>query len=251
MVMMTKRLRALLIVSLAFTSSQTVLADWSKKKKICRLIAKKACINSLCANSATIGNLTATNSFTLGSGGGITTGSGILFGSIIPYSSGLITLGSTEFPLGLPTSGLVMAFGSSNLQGIVDPGVTVTDTAYAFTSPSAGTIHNLQVSVDSIYAVGAPSTPFSFTFTVLRSPCTAGSLTPYTSTGISATASTTAPAGPITILTAGGAGCGSSAASFAVAAGDRIVLRVTPNTAITDVTLANLAFSAGLIFTPA
>lgn len=249
--MKTTRLLALLIASMALTSSQPSLAWWRKKRKICRLIAKKACINCLVARNETVRNLTVTNSLTLGSGATITTGSGATFGSIIPYASGLVTLGSTAFPAGLPTSGLVMAFGSSNLQGTVDPGVTVTDTAFAFTAPSAGTISNLRVSVDSIYAIGAPATPFTFTFTVLSSPCTQGSLTPYSSTGISATASTTAPTAPISVLTAGGAGCGSSSSSFAVSPGDRVVIRVTPNEAIPATTLANLAFSAGLVFTPA
>ena len=155
---------------------------------------------------------------------------GTLVSSIIPYSSGLLTV-ATSFPGSVfPTTGLVMAFGSSNLEGIVDTGITARNTSYAFTVPAAGTLHHLRVSADSVYTLGAPATAFTLTYTLLVSHCTTGTVTAYTPTSLSATATITPPA--TAILAPGGAGCGSNAGSITVAAGDRVVLLVTPSVAI-------------------
>lgn len=233
-----------------------------KNKSFCKICAK---VGSVC--NLTTCNLTVNGTLTLGGvslnnltglagaigpagAAGTGTGLGSLVQSIIPFSSGLITIG-TSIPSPFPTTGIAMAYGSSGLEGLLANPV-VTNTAFAFTVPHAGTLHDLQVSVDSIYAASAPSTPFTFTFTVYHSACTAGTVTPYTATALTATASTTAPAQPISVLTPGGAGCGSLAGTpVTVAAGDRIVMIVTSNAVIPSTTVLNLALSAGVMYTPA
>lgn len=149
-----------------------------------------------------------------------------------------------------------MGFGSSSILPISAPsGITPTTTGFAFTAPEAGTLFNLHVSVDSVYpiALGA-ATPVTFTFTVLQSSCSNGSVSSYTSTSLTTTALTTTPAGtifPLAILTEGVTGCGSSSGSITVAAGDRITILVTPSMVVTPSVLSSVAFSAGLEFTPA
>ncbi|MFZ5953977.1 MAG: hypothetical protein ACOYT8_02625 [Candidatus Dependentiae bacterium] len=224
------------------TETRSKCKDY-KLLKVCSLLANCVNINgTLTLNGTNINNLINISNI-------ISSGSPLV-NSLVPFSSGLLTLG-VDLPLGLPTTGILLGFGSSNLADLVDPGLTVTNTGYAFSVPRAGTLHDLRVSVDSVYAIGAPSTPFSLTFTIIVSSCTAGTLTPYTATALAATATTTAPAQPITILTAGGAGCGSSATSIPVAAGDRVALLVTPNIAIPITTLATLSLSAGVLYSPA
>jgi len=229
-----------------------------KTKKLCSLLVKKCLFvqgNEVINGTLTVGGANFNNLITLVNaiaGTTTITGLGTLVSSIIPYSSGLLTVG-VNTPATIPTTGLVMAFGSSNITGIaaVDPTLTVTETGYAFTVPRAGTLHNLQVSVDSAYVTSLGATPFTFTFTLLRSPCTSGVLTDYTSTGLSATATTTAPTSGLVGPIAGGAGCGSNAGSITVAQGDRIVMLVTPSAPVSDVVLALLSLSAGVLYSPA
>lgn len=153
-------------------------------------------------------------------------------------------------PLGFPTSGILLGFGSSSLAALAEPALTLTNSAYAFSVPAVGTLHDLRVSVDTVYAIGAPSTGYTFTFTILVSSCTAGTVTPYTATALAASATTTAPAQPIIVLTAGGAGCGSSATSIPVAAGDRVALLVTPSADIPALTISTVGITAGVLYTP-
>lgn len=215
--------------------------------KVCSLLANCANIGNLTVGGTDINNLVSTvNNLVTVIGGA--TGLPVV-NSLIPFASGVLTLG-VNLPLGFPTSGILLGFGSSSLAALAEPALTLTDSAFAFSVPAAGTLHDLRVSVDSVYAIGAPSTDFTFTFTILVSSCTAGTTTPYTGRGLAASATITAPAQPITVLTAGGAGCGSSATSIPVAAGDRVALLVTPSADVPTLTISTLAITAGVLYTP-
>lgn len=173
---------------------------------------------------------------------------GTLVSSIVPFSSGILSVATTPLT---PTAPLAMAFGSSSIVPVGVPATLIpTETGFAFTAPAAGTLHNLQVSLDSVYALNiAAPVPLTFTYTVMRSPCVAGTFSGYVATPLSAT--TTLPAGPLlSPLVEAPTECGSNAGSIPLAAGDRITINVTPSAAITG-QLAFVAFSAGVMFSPA
>lgn len=238
-----------------------------KCKKFCSISARKACIGDLRVNSLTVDdNLTVDGSLIVN---GVDFNSLItivnilnagtpLVRSVVPFSSGLLSLAAeSSFPFieAIPLTGLVMGFGSSSLVPVAVPtSVIPTQTGFSFSVPEAGTLYNLRVSVDSAFvaALGA-ETPITFTFTVLQSPCVDGTTSAYTATSLTATATTTTPAGtifPLVALTAGTTGCGSNAAGIPVAAGDRITILVTPSVEVSPLILATAAFSAGLDYAP-
>ena len=184
---MIKKLLIVGLVSLMFMQAATLQAS-RKNKTLCSLLVCK-CFQSngtatfngpaVFNDTLTLDGVDLSSLVTLAEELADSDGSlGTLIRSIIPYSSGLLTLGSGTLFSGLPTTGLVIAFGASNLEGIVDPGLTVTNTAYAFTVPRAGTLHHLRVSADSRYLLAAPATSYTLTYTVLVSHCVAGTLTP-------------------------------------------------------------------------
>ena len=227
-----------------------------KRKKFCSVIARNGCFGNLRA-----GNLNVSGSLTVGGVNfnslstiiNILNSGSPLVRSVVPFSSGLITVGAAPF-LTIPLTGLDMAFGSSSLVPVAGPTVIPTKTGFAFSVPEDGTLYNLTVSVDSVYAIAlAVATPITFTFTVLRSPCVDGVISPYASTGLTATATTTTPAGtvfPLVAVVEGVTGCGSNAAGIPVLAGDRITIEVTPSIPVTPLILTLVAFSAGLDYAP-
>lgn len=230
---------------------------------LCNLIVSR-CLRVL-NNEVVDGNLTVGGTFTLDGVSfnnltplatalgvpGATPSLGTLVSSIIPFSSGngvggvILNLATA----GLPTTGFVMGFGSDALLTgpLVDPALTATYSSFAFTVPQAGTLYNLWGTVDANYLVTGSGT-FPFVYTIYHSSVVNGTPTPYTATTLTATATLTPPATTPGLRSA----FGNSATSLAVAAGDRIVLVVTPTTAIPATTQLGLAgFNAGVLYSPA
>lgn len=217
----------------------------SKCKKFCSIIAGTACIGNLNADTFTLAGVPLNSLTTIAT---ILNAGNPLVRSVVPFSSGLLTLAAVPtFPalLNIPTTGFVMGFGSNSLFSSGSPVPDISsDTAFSFSVPEAGTIYNLRVSVDSLFLIAGT---FTYTFTVLQSPCVNGS-TPsaYTVTTLTATATTTAAA-----IGQGTTGCGSNTSvSIPVAAGDRITILVTPNAVVPATTVVNAAFSAGFDYAP-
>jgi hypothetical protein len=210
--------------------------------------------------ATTINNLTVNGPLTISSSGTVTnpntllTGSGaMLSSSLIPFSSGLVTVSFNT--LGIPS---YMGFGSSSINGPNFAVGSPIETSYAFTVPQAGTLHHLQATVDALYAASAFSAPqVTYTFTLLKSPCNAGTgcqslaPNPYTATSLSTTVCFAALTPSPSVMLPFSA-CNQNNGSISVAAGDRIVLQLTSNPSpVPRPSIFALAFSAGLFFTPA
>ncbi len=242
-----------------------------KCKTLCSLIVQN-CLrvkgNEIVNGNLTVDGNTSTGSLTvagvnyntlitlatsIGAGTGApTTGLGTLVSSIIPFSSGLgaATAAPITLTAGLAiTAGYVIGFGDNAL---VTPGTLTsllqsTYGSFAFSVPEAGTLHNLQVSIDAEYILASGATAYPFTFTILHSSAANGAANAYTATSLVATATlpgTGAAAGSFSAY-------GSNAGSISVAAGDRIVLLIQPTVTIPTVTITSTGFNAGVLFSPA
>ncbi len=259
--MYKKTFKSLLIVAAVITSS--AFAD-RKNKEFCTVVIQK-CLKvhgneTVDGNLRVEGNLRVDGLTTLNGGVTVATGALTVGGlpfpsavqSIVPFSSGVVTVADLPAGAFLPANGVVMAFGNSSaVNGTT--AVAFTQSAFAFDVPHAGRLANLQVSVDPMYLVSVAGTAFPFTFTVIRSSCVNGVVTAYSATPLTATATITSPG--TGALTQGPAGCGASAAgvSIPVAQGDRITILITSTAgaAIIPATIPNLAFSAGIMYFPA
>jgi hypothetical protein len=173
---------------------------------------------------------------------------------LIPFSSGIVVPASIT-----TTSPIVLGFGSNQViaaPGLAGPPATTSDlmaTQFAFSIPAAGTLQNLQVSVDTHFAPTTGQASLTYTFTLYVSSSTNGSPGPdlinaYVTTGLSASATfpasttTTFPTGAY--LTASGNGIGPVSVSTA----DRIVLYIVSNQATTPPAIDQIAFSASVSY---
>jgi len=171
-------------------------------------------------------------------------------GSLIPFSSGVITLSDI-----LPSGPVVIGFGSRlpiTLFGLMGMTATLADlmaTQMAFSVPNTGTLHDLQVSVDLLVSSSPLASPLTYTFTLYKSPSVNGlpgpTLTiPYTSTGLTTTVTFPAGALPIgSIITASNNNTGSTGVNIA----DRVVLYIQTNLNAVG-TFSAVAFSAGVLY---
>jgi len=143
-----------------------------------------------------------------------------------------------------------MGFGSN--QVLAPPSSSVQFGHYAFTIPTAGTLSNLQASVDVHFTPSTAQVAWTYVFTIYRSPCVGGIVDPtipYTSTGLVAT--TTLPATSTITYPIGQyvSACGTAAGPIAVAAGDRIVLVLTSDQPGAPPAIDEIGFSAGVFCT--
>lgn len=175
------------------------------------------------------------------------------FSSLIPFSSGLVTVSITPATLGAPS---VMAFGNSFING---PDIAVNSplqTGYAFSVPRDGWLHNLQANADLLYTINniTPAPQQNITFTLLRSPANFGCqhAVPNAYTALlSTTVCFSAFPSPLGFLTPASSSS-QNAGSVAVSAGDRIVLQVSADPAPININfIFALALSAGVFYTPA
>jgi len=242
-----KRVMATFLAASLMIVPLSLEAKKCKSKSFCTICAKKLCVqNANIPGTLTVGTITLT-------GGGTTGGTTItsfsdLDNSLIPFASDPIAIAGISGS-SLLTTGLVMGFGNNVLLTGITNTDTVSEGGFAFSVPSDGTLHNLQVSVDALYLLGLGNggTSFTFNFTLLHSSAVNGTTTPYTATGLTASVTLTPLAGLLGGLRSAS---GSSAASIPVTAGDRIVMLVQPTTPVPALTISLIAFNAGVLYSP-
>lgn len=126
-------------------------------------------------------------------------------------------------------------------------------TQFAFSIPFTGTLHDLQVSVDTHFVPNTGQTPLTYTFTLYRSGSTNASVGPdllnaYVTTNLSATA--TFPASTTTTFETGAylTASGHSIGPVVVTLADRVVLYIVSNQSTTPPAIDEIAFSASVIY---
>jgi hypothetical protein len=175
----------------------------------------------------------------------------------IQFSTGPILVGAAV----VSAAPILMGFGSNTVEVINGAGESTMPPqagGFSFPVPFAGTIQNLQVSADLLVASSAFINVFGleYDFTVFRAPSApndglAHPASAYVTTPLTSTVRFGSPSivTPGIFYTATNANLG---APLAVAAGDRIGIRVRTN-ALTDPSasdITQLSFSATLTYTP-
>ncbi|KQX68949.1 hypothetical protein [Paenibacillus sp. Root444D2] len=182
-------------------------------------------------------------------------------GGLIPFSTGIIISGATV----VSAAPILMGFGSHTVEVIGATGESTMPPeagGFAFPIPFAGTVQDLQISVDLLVAsvVSINTLGLQYDFTVFRAPSVPNngidhSSSPYVTTPLTSSVrfgfpnTVITPGNPSGFRTATNINVGGS---LVVAAGDRIGIRVR-TLAETDASAADitqLSFSASLSYTP-
>ncbi|NRF95700.1 hypothetical protein HQN89_33265 [Paenibacillus frigoriresistens] len=182
-------------------------------------------------------------------------------GGLIPFSTGIIISGATV----VSAAPILMGFGNHTVEVIDGTGESTMPPeagGFAFPIPFAGTVQNLQISVDLLVAsvVSINTLGLQYDFTVFRAPSVPNngidhSSSPYVTTPLTSSVrfgfpnTVITPGNPSGFRTATNINVGGS---LVVAAGDRIGIRVR-TLASTDPSAADitqLSFSASLFYTP-
>ncbi|MCY9669687.1 hypothetical protein M5X11_33050 [Paenibacillus alginolyticus] len=182
-------------------------------------------------------------------------------GGLIPFSTGIIISGATV----VSAAPILMGFGNHTVEVIDGTGESTMPPeagGFAFPIPFAGTVQNLQISVDLLVAsvVSINTLGLQYDFTVFRAPSVPNngidhSSSPYVTTPLTSSVrfgfpnTVITPGNPSGFRTATNINVGGS---LVVAAGDRIGIRVR-TLASTDPSAADitqLSFSASLSYTP-
>jgi hypothetical protein len=178
---------------------------------------------------------------------------------LIPFSTGIILSGATV----VSAAPVLMGFGSHTVEVIDGSGESTMPpevAGFSFPVPYAGTIQDLQISADLLAAsvVSINTLGLQYDFTVIRAPSVPNNGTdhlaaPYTTTPLTSSVRFGFPNSIITAGTFRSATNVSLGAPLAVAAGDRIGIRIRTN-ASTDPSAADitqLSFSATVSYTTA
>lgn len=188
---------------------------------------------------------------------GATGATGSASGGRIAFSSGIILSGATV----VSAAPIYMGFGSSTAATIDGAGESTSPPeagGFAFPVPASGTIEHLQVSVDllvaSVTSINTLGLEYEFTVFVSPSAPNDGIDHPASPYVTSALASSVRVGAPNTVITPGTfrSATNVNLGSIAVAAGDRIGIRVRTRSA-TDASAADitqLSFSASVAFIP-
>ncbi|WP_256757644.1 collagen-like protein [Cohnella sp. WQ 127256] len=181
-------------------------------------------------------------------------------GGLIPFSTGIILSGATV----VSAAPILMGFGNHTVEVIDGSGESTMPPeagGFAFPIPFAGTVQNLQISVDLLVAsvVSINTLGLQYDFTVFRAPSVPNngidhSSSPYVTTPLTSSVrfgfpnTDITPGVPSGFRTATNINLG----SLVVAAGDRIGIRVrtlmSTDPSAADIT--QLSFSASLSYTP-
>jgi hypothetical protein len=165
---------------------------------------------------------------------------------LIPFSSGVIVPASVT-----SASPIVMGFGSNRVIAPAATDFTIMISQYAFTIPVAGTLRDLQVSVDAQYIANTALAPLRYSFAIITSPCVATIpplAAPYTLSSLVAQAdfpAATTTSFPVTQVLAS---CGHGIGPIVVAAGTRVALRVDASLPSPQTGIDSIAFLASVRF---
>ncbi|SIR74234.1 hypothetical protein, partial [Paenibacillus macquariensis] len=176
----------------------------------------------------------------------------------IPFSTGIIISGATV----VSAAPILMGFGNHTVEVIDGSGESTMPPeagGFAFPIPFAGTVQNLQISVDLLVAsvVSINTLGLQYDFTVFLAPSVPNngidhSSSPYVTTPLTSSVRFGFPNNIITAGTFRTATNINVGGSLIVAAGDRIGIRVrtliSTDPSAADIT--QLSFSASLFYTP-
>ena len=179
-------------------------------------------------------------------------------GGLIPFSTGIIISGATV----VSAAPILMGFGNHTVEVIDGSGESTMPPeagGFAFPIPFAGTVQNLQISVDLLVAsvVSINTLGLQYDFTVFRAPSVPNNgidhiSSPYVTTLLTSSVRIGFPNNVITAGTFRTATNRNVAGSLVVAEGDRIGIRVrtlsSTDPSAADIT--QLSFSASLSYTP-
>ncbi len=179
-------------------------------------------------------------------------------GGLIPFSTGIILSGATV----VSAAPILMGFGSHTVEVIDGSGESTSPPeagGFAFPIPFAGTIQNLQISVDLLVAsvVSINTLGLQYDFTVFRAPSVPNNGIDHLSSSYVTTPLTSSVrfGFPNNVITAGTFRSATNinvGGSLVVAAGDRIGIRIrtllSTDPSAADIT--QLSFSATLSYTP-
>jgi hypothetical protein len=179
-------------------------------------------------------------------------------GGLIPFSTGIILSGATV----VSAAPILMGFGNHTVEVIDGSGESTMPPeagGFAFPIPFAGTIQNLQISVDLLVAsvVSINTLGLQYDFTVFRAPSVPNNGIDHLSSSYVTTPLTSSVrfGFPNNVITAGTFRSATNinvGGSLLVAAGDRIGIRIrtllSTDPSAADIT--QLSFSATLSYTP-